>query len=290
MKEILNFDQINTKNKPLVGNKAFNLSLLAKQVIKIAKFFVIINSVFEQIIKSQEIESLKEQLTLVKLSNLEKESKGVKKILQQINSRINQLTFPEDLQKKVWAGFKKLKTDKVAIRSSATCEDLMDASFAGQFESYLAVSEDEVLATIKKCWGKVFTKQVLVYCLYREVDFSTIKMAVIIQEMIFAEKGGVIFTKDVFQGREGILVIEAAKGLGERVVSGIVNPESIFISKDTGKIAQKQSGDGQVLSQREIKELTDMALEIEKFYGYPQDIEWAIEKGKIYILQSRPIT
>lgn len=196
----------------------------------------------------------------------------------------------KELKDLIFKNLGNLKTKKFAVRSSATCEDVRLTSFAGQFESYLAISQKDLIKDIKKCWASTTKERVLAYCQYHNISPLTIKMAVIIQEMVFAEKGGVIFTKDVFQGREGILVIEAAKGLGERVVSGIVNPESIFISKDTGKIVQKQSGDGQVLSQREIKELTDMALEIEKFYGYPQDIEWAIEKGKIYILQSRPIT
>jgi len=115
-------------------------------------------------------------------------------------------------------------------------------------------------------------------------------MAVIIQEMIFAKKGGVVFTRDIFHQRKGVLVIEAAKGLGETVVSGLVNPERVMVMKDTGVIIERHLVNSPVLIEKEIKDLTKMAKRIERLYQSPQDIEWAIWKNKIYILQSRPIT
>lgn len=190
----------------------------------------------------------------------------------------------------IFKNLKSLKTDKVAVRSSATCEDTETASFAGQFESCLSVSKENLIRAIKKCWASISGERVLAYCQYKNISVSDIKMAVIVQEMIFAEKGGVIFTENVFQNNKDILMIEAAKGLGEKVVSGLVNPERILIDKKTRAILEKQSADGEVLAQKEIKELTDIALKIEELYRSSQDIEWAIMKKKIYILQSRPIT
>jgi pyruvate,water dikinase len=115
-------------------------------------------------------------------------------------------------------------------------------------------------------------------------------MAVIVQEMIFAEKGGVIFTKNVFGGKPQNLIVEAAAGLGEKVVSGLVNPERIMVNKNTGRVIEKEIVEQGVLAEKEVKALTEIAIKIEEFYQAPQDIEWAIKDNKIYILQSRPIT
>lgn len=190
----------------------------------------------------------------------------------------------------IFENLKKLKTKKLAIRSSASCEDASLASFAGQFESYLSVTQKNLIEAIKKCWASVNNERVSAYCSYKNIPISAIKMAVIIQEMIFAEKGGVIFTENVFHQQKDVLIIEAAKGLGEKVVSGLVNPERTIIAKKNGEVIEKQSADGKVLTDKEVKELINVALKIEKLYRSPQDIEWAIMKNKIYILQSRPIT
>ncbi len=183
-----------------------------------------------------------------------------------------------------------LDTEKLAVRSSATVEDTQLASFAGLFESYLGVSKKELVAAIEKCFSSITNERVRIYCGYKKISLADIKMAVIVQEMIFAEKGGVIFTEDVFRNDKDVLVIEAAKGLGEKVVSGLVNPERLMISKETKTVVERQAIDGPVLTEKEIKDLTIIAIKIEELYQLPQDIEWAIMQNKIFILQSRPIT
>lgn len=255
MKNILNINNINKQNKDLVGGKAYNLSFLANRGINTAKFFVITADVFD------------------KVKQLDKE-----------------FNLPLDLQKDVLINLKKLEKDKVAVRSSANCEDQINSSFAGQFETYLGVFKDKIFDKIKQCWVSVFTEQVFTYCNFHQIDFSSIKMAVIIQEMIMAEKGGVIFTRDVFNHNKDKVIIETAKGLGEKVVSGLVNPQRMIFSKEKKKCIEGAIGlEKQVLTLNEAEKLFKIALKIEKIFGQPQDIEWAIENNIIYILQSRPI-
>lgn len=194
------------------------------------------------------------------------------------------------LEEEILENFDKLNSLHVAIRSSATYEDMVDSSFAGQFESFLGISRGKLIETIKQCWISTTDPRVLSYATHHHIRHSSIKMAVIVQEMISAEKGGVIFTQNVFENDLNHLIMEAASGLGEKVVSGLVNPERIIVNKRTGEIVEKESPEGKILKDQETKELASLALEIEKFYRSHQDIEWAIKNSKIYILQSRPIT
>ena len=258
IKKIIFFNHINKKDKYLVGNKAFNLGLLRDQGINIAPFFVVTTSVFHELIKSK--------------------------------NNLNKIELPQDLKTAILKNFKKLKTNKLAIRSSATCEDGENSSFAGQFASFLSVPTNKIIENIKKCWASVFTAQVRNYCYFHKIDPSLIKMAVMVQKMVKAQKGGVIFTKDI-TGNGNRVIIEAAKGLGEKVVSGLVDPQKLVFSKKTKKLSEGSIGfQNQVLNFNEAFRLFKISLKIEKIFGRPQDIEWAIEKGKIYILQSRPIT
>lgn len=206
-------------------------------------------------------------------------------ITTEAKGRMNQ-----ELENLIFEHLKNLQTKNFAVRSSATCEDKRFVSFAGQFESYLSIEREDLIEAIKKCWASIFKKRVLAYCSSKNIPMAAIKMAVLVQKMIFAEKGGVIFTEDIFRNNRDALIIESAKGLGEKIVSGLVNPERVIVSKKNKEIIEKDSPSGRVLTDKEIKELTDIALKIEEFYRFPQDIEWAIMKNKIYILQSRPIT
>lgn len=194
------------------------------------------------------------------------------------------------LEEEFLENLEKLNSLRVAVRSSATCEDQADSSFAGQFESFLGVSREELLGTVKSCWEKVKSERVIDYAKSRHLCLKKVSMAVIIQEMIFAEKGGVIFTENVFEKKKEELIIEAASGLGEKIVSGLVDPQRIIINKKTKEIKEIDSPEGEILNADEIEELINLSLKIEKFYGIAQDIEWAIYQEKVYVLQSRPIT
>jgi len=253
MKKIINFDQINDKHRELVGNKAFNLAKLNEFGFKTADFFVISNSLFHRAIEKR--------------------------------------ALPIDLQQEIINKLHESKATKFAVRSSASCEDGKKSSFAGQFESFLSIPKHKVIRAAEDCFKAVFDERIGLYCSYHQVDPSEIKMAVIVQEMIEAQKGGVIFTHDVFNDDGDSLVIEAAQGLGEQVVSGSANADRLIFSKKKGNLIKSEPGGKEsVLTTGEAKDLFNLALQIETKFGQAQDIEWAIKDQQIYFLQTRTIT
>lgn len=203
----------------------------------------------------------------------------------------------------------------VAIRSSATAEDLPDASFAGQQDTYLNITGiDDVLLNVRKCWASLFEARAIFYRAENNFDHSKVLIAVVVQQMVNSEKSGVMFTVDPSTGAEE-MVIEGAWGLGEGVVSGTVTPDTCRYDKvndevksykintkktmfkkdpDTGVTVQvevpENLKDKQVLEQNDLDQLTTLGRRIQKHYGTPMDTEWGIENGKVYMLQARPIT
>lgn len=202
----------------------------------------------------------------------------------------------------------------VAVRSSATAEDLPDASFAGQQDTYLNVrGEGAVIAAVRRCWGSLFTERAVAYRARQGIQPNEVALAVVVQEMAPATAAGVLFTVHPVTGRADRMVINATWGLGEALVSGRVNPDSITVEKATGRVLAEERGDkatmtaataegtaevdvdaarrGQrALRDEEIVELARLGRELERIFGAPQDVEWAIVDGKPVLLQSRAIT
>ncbi|MEK7447716.1 MAG: phosphoenolpyruvate synthase, partial [Patescibacteria group bacterium] len=268
---------------------------------------------------------------LLKGLNVE-DSKDLQGRAVKVQELIKKADFPEDLAKEITENYHKLaketKTDLkdlyVAIRSSATAEDLADASFAGQQATYLNVLGDiPVLHAVLKCWASLFEARAIYYREDKGFDRLEVGIAVPIQKMVNSEKAGVMFTIDPTNNDMDHISIEAAYGLGEVVVLGAITPDRYLIDKKTKEITDKEihkqtwmltreGGDAdtddttdiskngvpvpedkqdvQKLTDDEITQLTDLALKIEEHYGKPQDTEWGVEKGKVYMLQSRPIT
>lgn len=178
---------------------------------------------------------------------------------------------------------------KVAVRSSACAEDSEAASYAGQQETYLNVlGGDEVCARLVECWASFFSERALFYRAQKG-SLADLGMAVVVQKMLDPLKAGVIFTADPVSRRRDRMLIEAVFGLGEQVVSGAVTPDHYIVDR-AGNIKREQIVDKRVLEQDEIRELVALGLKLEKYFGKPQDIEWGIEQGTVYLLQSRPIT
>jgi len=204
----------------------------------------------------------------------------------------------------------------VAVRSSGTAEDLDDASFAGQQETFLyVIGEKDLLHSVKACWASLYNDRAIFYRHEKRFSERKISIAVVVQRMVHSEKAGVMFSANPINKDRGAVMIEGSWGLGEGVVQGIVNPDNYIVRKGTYEaemeyIPEKeimvvrnagQSGvveaevpenlrNEPVLTEDERKELVDLAVRAEGFYGKPQDLEWAVEGGKIYLLQSRPIT
>ena len=203
----------------------------------------------------------------------------------------------------------------VAVRSSATAEDLPDASFAGQQDTFLNVKgEDDIIDAVKKCWASLYGARAIYYRVNQGFDHSKVDLCAVVQMMVDAEKAGVMFSSHPSNG-ESVTIIEGAWGLGEAVVSGVVSPDYYVVDKGTKKITERrvaiknvmhtkdpQTGktvdmpvpdnlkNATVLEDNEMLRLVDFAEILEELYGIPQDIEWAIKNGEVYILQSRPIT
>ena len=179
-----------------------------------------------------------------------------------------------------------IKKGKVAVRSSATIEDSRKSSFAGQFKTVLNVDINNLYEAIKEVYSSISN----VEAVYgpRIKHRSKIEMSIIIQKMVNSDKAGVIFTADPVDGNKDKIIIEVVKGLGEALVSGSKTPTRYYISKTDGSILNRSGKN--LITVRELKQLYNMAISIEKLFGHPQDIEFAVKKGKIYILQSRDIT
>jgi pyruvate, water dikinase len=178
---------------------------------------------------------------------------------------------------------------KVAIRSSASAEDSGAASYAGQQETYLnIVGGDEVCARIVACWASFFSERAIFYRM-RKGSLADLAMAVIVQKMLDPVKSGVIFTVDPVSRRRDRMIIEAVFGLGEQVVSGAVTPDHYVVDR-AGNVKREHIIEKRILRPDEIRQIVELGRMLEERFGKPQDIEWCIENGRIYLLQSRPIT
>jgi pyruvate, water dikinase len=177
----------------------------------------------------------------------------------------------------------------VAVRSSACAEDSQDASYAGQQETYLFVETfEDVLEKVVECWLSFFSERALFYRQHKG-SLDDIAMAVVVQQMVDATKAGVMFTVDPVNHRRDRVVIEAARGVGEHVVSGEVTPDYYTLDRK-GVLKKAKAVDEQVLSQSELADLVRMGLHLAELNGSPQDIEWAYDETGLFMLQSRPVT
>lgn len=236
-------------------------------------------------------------------------------VSDKIRKEFDHIAMPEGIASEILAAVKDIP-GPVAIRSSATAEDLPFASFAGQHESYLFITgEDAILSFVKKCWSSLWTGRAISYRTKNNIDHFDVLMAVVIQEMVNAEVSGVMFTANPVTGDRDEIVIEACYGLGEGLVSGKVTPDRFVVKRApshmmTGKelgtknmeILRAQDGgtvEKEVSPERsgrlcmrdeDITKLVDLGLRIEEHYGSPQDIEWCLRGGRIYVVQARPVT
>jgi phosphoenolpyruvate synthase/pyruvate phosphate dikinase len=215
----------------------------------------------------------------------------VEKASEEIRSLILKAGMPKDISAEINIFFKKLGSSHVAIRSSATTEDSAGAAWAGQLESYLNTTEESLLENVKKCWASLFTPRAIFYRLENDLIKNNISVAVVVQKMVESERSGIAFSVHPVTEDRNQLIIEAGLGLGEAIVSGRITPDSYVVEKNPRHIVGRNiQTKKQILSDGEILKLSELILKIEKQFGFPCDIEWAFEKGRFYIVQSRPIT
>ncbi|MEM3091353.1 MAG: phosphoenolpyruvate synthase [Candidatus Pacearchaeota archaeon] len=325
------FSELNKNSGPIAGGKGANLAEIYNLGILVPPGFVVTAQAYDYFIKNSGLaEKIKKLLSKIDYENTEQ--------LNNITTEIRQLIIngkmPEEMKSEILEAYEILSIGAepekirkknvneiinggecifVAVRSSATTEDLAEASFAGQQETFLNVrGNEDLIQKIKECFASLFTPRATYYRNKKGFKHEQASLSVIVQKMINAEKSGVIFSKDPSMKKNNI-IIEAVFGLGEGIVSGQITPDRYVLSQDLDiiekqiaikKIAiirgensekdiiklEEHKAKEQVLNEYEIKKLASIALQLEKHYKKPQDIEFAIEKGDIFIVQTRPIT
>ncbi len=317
MPNILWFKDISMKDISLVGGKGASLGEMVKNNFHVPNGFVITSEAYFDFVRGQgiqkEIVKTIDSINVENTDELEKKSTYIRKLIEKT-------VMPEKIKAEILKNYKELNEKEnnganvlVAVRSSATAEDLPEASFAGQQETFLNImGAEEVLRAVQKCWASLFTARAIYYRKKQNFDTKDVGLCAVIQKMVQSEVSGIMFTADP-NGNEKQIIIEAGFGLGETIVSGSVTPDNYVISKKDFKLENKtinhqewmlkKEGKGNVkinlgenkakaqkLPDEKIIELAKTGLKIEEHYKKPMDIEWAMEKNILFIVQARPIT
>jgi pyruvate,water dikinase len=307
---VLWLDDIGSDDLETVGGKAASLGELHGADLPVPPAFVVTASTYRAFIEESGIET-----ELFETVDVDAEdSSELAEAAADAQQLITETPLPAPVREEILAAYDNLgENASVAVRSSATAEDLPGASFAGQQDTYLNVTREDLLDYVRDCWASLFTQRALYYRQEQGFAHDVVDIAVVVQRMVEAEKSGVMFTSHPSTG-ESVVTVEAAWGLGEAVVSGAVTPDNYVIERETGDIREEtvaekkvmhvrdeETGETverpvpedrrgrRVLDDQELADLVALGEEIERYYGQPQDVEWAIDDG-IYLLQSRPIT
>ncbi len=269
----------------LIGPKAASLCRLRGLGMKVPPCFFVTMMAFREHLRSG---NLRSQIAAC----LDARPDRLRTTLEQIRKLIVGTPLTDCLRGQIEAAYHRLGADAVAVRSSATAEDLPGHSFAGQYETILGVTSLQgCLDAIKRCWASLWTERAYEYRERNGIEHEQVEMAVIVQEQIEPEAAGVVFTLDPVTGSPSRIVIEACAGLGERLVSGHVTPDRIVLrKKNLGVIRQTTTNGEPVLEVASAQRLARQARRIERRLRGPQDIEWAMRDGDVWFLQARPIT
>lgn len=309
-KYILFFDEIDKNDNSQTGGKGANLGALTKGGFLVPDGFCVTTEAYKDFLKQNNL--LDFIAEIIKHATPD----NIVLIGKQIREKLKNSEIPDVLTREITIAIYKIGVKNYyAVRSSATAEDLEFASFAGQQDTYLNIKGvDLLLNAVRDCWASLFTDRAILYRIQNNIAHEKVHMSVVIQQMVWPEISGIMFTADPVSGHRGIISIDASYGLGEALVSGLVSPDIYQFRKDSWQIDSKVIGHkklvilpnkgggttkekitgeksiSQVMKDSQIINLAKLGMKIEKYYGTPQDIEWCIEKDALYIVQSRPIT
>lgn len=271
------------------GGKAASLGEMIQAGILVPLGFVVLTEAFDHFCQGG---NLNVKIDAILYSVKPDETQAIKNASEKIQALILQVKIPTDIAEEIKTSFAHLDTTYVAVRSSATVEDSSSAAWAGQLDSYLNTTKENLLENIKKCWASLFSPRAISYRFEKSFHQTKISVAVVIQKMIESEISGIAFSVHPVTEDRNQLIIEAGSGLGEDIVSGQITPDSYVVEKELWRIIAKNVPDHleQKLSDKQILELAKIIIEIENLFGFPCDIEWTYKNEKFYILQSRPIT
>jgi len=294
-----------------VGGKGAALALLARAGIPVPPGFHITTRAYDRFASSNNLHPA----SVAALDGVAKDDRAP---LERAATRIRELfehgAIPDDVEQAIRDAYVGMGGIAVAVRSAATAEDLPGMSSAGQQESYLNIAgEGAMLAAVARCWGSLWTARAIGYRARYRVTHDEVALAVVIQALVPADASGVLFTANPVTGARDEIVVNAAWGLGEAIVGGLVTPDSITIAKRSGAIVARSIADkavqtirtpdgtrtaplvderrrAPVLDFETIAELTRLGVRIEDLFGYPVDVEWALHENRLFVVQARPIT
>ncbi len=308
---VLELKEVDKTKLHIAGGKAANLGeMINIETIRVPDGFCISTEAFKEIIEISEVDKLLDQLSLLKVEDRDK----IIKLGNAIRGFIEDVIIPQNIRDEIILHLSRFgEQNAYAVRSSATAEDLPTASFAGQQDTWLnVIGIDAILKHISKCWASLFTERAITYRIQNGFDHHKIYLAVIVQKMIFPQAAGILFTADPITSNRKMLSVDAGYGLGEALVSGIVNSDNykvhngkitnkkiadkrlaVYAVKDGGTKEQKIAVEYRhkpVLTDEQILQLEYIGRKVEAHFGCPQDIEWCLADDLFYIVQSRPIT
>ena len=309
------FTTLTKTDTHIAGGKGASLGEMLNANIPVPDGYVVTADTFDYFLKEtdliQEIDAILNTVDTKAIHTVEHAS-------EKIQAMIKSVDMPQDIATEVLSQFKDLNAEYVAVRSSATAEDGADHAWAGQLDSYLNTTEENLLEMVQSCWASLFTPRAIFYRFEKGLHTTHISVAVVVQKMVNSEISGIAFSVHPVTEDYNQIIIEAGLGLGEAIVSGSVTPDSYVVSKvpreiiDTNVNTQNKAlyrgttktehgfnewkdlseteANQQVLTPKQTLELSNIIITIENHYGFPCDIEWAFEGGTFYIVQSRPIT
>jgi rifampicin phosphotransferase len=287
------------------GGKAANLGELLRAGVPVPPGFALTTAAYERFVSANGLRAAIEQA----FANRPVRGSGIR-------AAFEAAPVPPDVERAVLAAYQQLGQDPVAVRSSATAEDLPGASFAGQQDTYLnVIGPEALLDAVRRCWASLWTDRAIAYRASQGIDPLTVSLAVVVQRMVAAESAGVMFTANPVSGARGEIAIDASPGLGEAVVSGLVTPDHTLLRRGWlgWRVVEQRSGQRELLirarpgggteqisgapaaaapalPRQALRRLAQLGERIQRHFGSPQDIEWAWAEGRVYILQARPIT
>lgn len=319
MQHLKFFKEVDKTNVNIAGGKGASLGEMTQAGIPVPFGFVIVAHAFDRFIEEanikQEIEACIAEVNPGDINSVDKASNVIRDI-------IGDTPMPEDLSQEILQAYDDLGVEYVAVRSSATAEDSSVASWAGELDTFLNTTRDNLIEKVKECWSSLFTPRAIFYRYEKNLHDQYVSVAVVVQKMVQSEISGICFTVHPVTEDPDQMIIEAGFGLGEAIVSGQITPDSYIVSKTEmmilditiGQQTQKiikalehksikanehlnewvqlgEEGNKQKLTGKQIIEVAQMCKKIEAHYGFPCDIEWAMDgEGKLFITQSRPIT
>tara|TARA_A100001391_G_scaffold130111_2_gene89377 strand:+ start:20752 stop:21804 length:1053 start_codon:yes stop_codon:yes gene_type:complete len=315
MKPVAWFTEVGIADRPTVGGKGGSLGELTQAGIDVPGGFVVTTAAFEQFLAALEA---KEPIRPLVEALDPHDMDAATKLSEQLRARVVGDPMASDVEEALRQALNQLCPDQrpVAVRSSATTEDADDASFAGLQDTFLWVLDgSSMVEKVRECWASLYSVESMTYRRKQGLPEEGVSMAVVVQRMVEAKCAGVMFTRSPTSGDKSVITIEGAWGLGSSVVSGEVTPDKWVLGKITGEISQRDISDKHArqvpapeggivevenaadirnapcLSDDDLQALRTIGRKVEKHYGKPQDIEWALDAdGKVLLLQSRPET